>query len=394
MERCKRAPLATKWVRTIIGTHASAAGAAVAKTRTVVIVGGGLSGLCAALEAQRAGARVVLLEQEAALGGNSAKASSGLNGAPTPWQRDQGIHDSVEAFVADTRKSGRGRDQPELVHILAHDSADAVAFLEREGGLELSIITLLGGHGVARTHRARLTGRPTNVGLAIVQALERRVAQLADHIVVRTNARLKDVLLDTQGRVRAVSYVNATSSSSSSADAVALNVECDAVIMATGGYATDREGLLRQHTPHLMALPSTNTPWRSAGDGVRIAQRLGAELALMDAVQVHPTGLVDPKHPDAPYVILAGEALRGNGGVFVNAQGKRFCNELTYRDATSDAIFVHGSRIRLSGGESPVAVYLLLNDAAVAKFPECERNQQPQRTIAQSHSHNQSSNQV
>ncbi len=204
--------------------------------------------------------------------------------------------------------------------------------------------------------------------------------QFASDIVVHTSARLKDILVDSQGRVRGVTFVNgsttttttATTSATTTTTTPAVDLNCDAVVLATGGYATDRDGLLRQHTPHLVDLPSTNTPWRSSGDGLRIAQRLGAELALMDAVQVHPTGLVDPKKPNAPFVILAGEALRGNGGIFINATGQRFCNELTYRDATSDAIFKHGSHLRLSGGESPIAAYLLLNDAAVSKFPECE----------------------
>lgn len=104
--------------------------------------------------------------------------------------------------------------------------------------------------------------------------------------------------------------------------------------------------------------------------GVRIAKRHGAQLQLMDAVQVHPTGLVDPAQPNAPFVILAGEALRGNGGIFVNSSGVRFVDELTHRDTVSDAIFAHGSRIALKGGQSPAAAYLVLNQRAVDRFPE------------------------
>lgn len=102
---------------------------------------------------------------------------------------------------------------------------------------------------------------------------------------------------------------------------------------------------------------------------------------------VHPTGLVDPNNPNARTVILAGEALRGNGGLLLNASGHRFVNELGYRDVASNAIFAHGSKLQLSGGVSPTSAYatalffvfetltphsryLVLNDAAVAQFPE------------------------
>lgn len=85
-----------------------------------------------------------------------------------------------------------------------------------------------------------------------------------------------------------------------------LTIPCTAVILATGGYSTDHHGLLKEYTPHLMSLPSTNAQWRSVGQGVRVAAKLGAQLQLMDAVQIHPTGLVDPKNPTASFVILAG----------------------------------------------------------------------------------------
>ncbi|CAM9716063.1 unnamed protein product [Discosporangium mesarthrocarpum] len=75
----------------------------------VVVVGGGLAGLAAAIEASRAGAKVMLLEKEKRIGGNSAKATSGINGALTEAQGLIGATDSFEAFIDDVLKSGGGR---------------------------------------------------------------------------------------------------------------------------------------------------------------------------------------------------------------------------------------------------------------------------------------------
>ncbi len=245
------------------------------RSSVVVIVGGGLSGLCAAVEAQAAGVEsVVLLEQETVLGGNSRLASSGLNGADTPAQRRVGIHDSVALFRDDTLRSGRGREQSELVERLVLDSASSIAFLEQQGGLNLSVVTLLGGQQRARTHRAYFgSGRATNVGLAIIQAMEVKVRTLPN-VQIRTGTRVTRLLSDKDHlRVTGVELENGE------------HLLADSVILTTGGYSTDRDGLLTEYTPHLKDMPSTNGVWKSAGDGVRFGRQLGAQLSLMDAVR-------------------------------------------------------------------------------------------------------------
>ena len=328
--------------------------------RNVVIVGGGLAGLSCALEARNMGASVVLLEQESHLGGNSAKASSGINGAESRHQFEQNISDSVEAFAEDTYRSGRGKEQKELVKILAKDSAEAIDFLEKEGKLDLSIISLLGGQSAPRAHRAKISGRPMNVGLAITSAMEKAARDKG--VDIRTEAKATSLMRNDRGEVIGVSYED----KSGQPMQVLGNV-----VLSTGGYSTDREGLLAEFNGKLSDLPSTNGEWKSVGEGIRMSRRIGAKLALMEHVQVHPTGLVDPKNPDAKFVILAGEALRGNGGIFLNAKGKRFVDELGYRDVVSNAIFKHGSKLKLESGKStPTAVFLVLNEAAVSKFKE------------------------
>jgi succinate dehydrogenase/fumarate reductase flavoprotein subunit len=105
------------------------------------------------------------------------------------------------------------------------------------------------------------------------------------------------------------------------------------VVLATGGYAADftSKSLLKKYRPELVDLPTTNGD-HCTGDGIKMSLALGSNTIHMDKVQVHPTGLVDPKEPNAKVKFLAAEALRGVGGLLLDANGNRFCDELGHRD--------------------------------------------------------------
>jgi succinate dehydrogenase/fumarate reductase flavoprotein subunit len=145
------------------------------------------------------------------------------------------------------------------------------------------------------------------------------------------------------------------------------NAPC--VVLATGGYAADfTEGsLLRTHRPDIAHLSTTNGP-HCTGDGIKLGMSVGGGTVDMDMVQVsrcllfllhsnmshymdimqvHPTGLVDPLEPDAKVKFLAAEALRGCGGVLLDGDGNRFCNELGHRDYVSNCMFKGKGPFRL-----------------------------------------------
>ena len=105
------------------------------------------------------------------------------------------------------------------------------------------------------------------------------------------------------------------------------------VIIATGGFGADfsEDSLLTKHRPDLSHLPTTNGD-HCTGDGLKMSMAVGAECVDLEWVQVHPTGLVHPGEPDAKVKFLAAEALRGVGGVLLDMNGQRFCNELGRRD--------------------------------------------------------------
>ena len=135
-----------------------------------------------------------------------------------------------------------------------------------------------------------------------------------------------------------------------------MHTEYGTVVIATGGYGADfTDGsLLQQHRPDLLHLPTTNGD-HCTGDGIKMAQKIGAQLKDMTAVQVHPTGLVHPDEPNAKVLFLAAEALRGVGGVLLDREGHRFCNELGRRDYVTGEMWKRNKgpyRLILNGAAS------------------------------------------
>lgn len=130
------------------------------------------------------------------------------------------------------------------------------------------------------------------------------------------------------------------------------NILGSSVILATGGYSADTQGLIAQHAPCLRQLPTTNGPF-AQGDGVRLGSAVGAALVHMDQIQVHPTGLVDPSNASSGTKILGPEVLRGSGGILLNQQGKRFVNELDTRDKVVDAMLQSCSPLDAPAGAGP-----------------------------------------
>jgi len=130
------------------------------------------------------------------------------------------------------------------------------------------------------------------------------------------------------------------------------------VVLATGGYAADfsETSLLKKHRPDTYGLATTNGS-HATGDGQKMVMAIGGNGIDMDKVQVHPTGLVDPKDPGSKWKFLAAEALRGEGGLLLNADGDRFCDELGHRDYVSGMMWKEKDK-----GKFPIR--LILNSKA------------------------------
>ncbi|KAI0799467.1 FAD binding domain-containing protein [Xylaria sp. FL0064] len=314
----------------------------------VIVVGGGLSGLSAAHTIYLAGGNVVVLDKQGFFGGNSTKATSGINGALTRTQVDHKIQDSVKQFYEDTLKSARDKARPDLIKVLTYKSAAAVEWLQDVFNLDLTLVSRLGGHSQPRTHRGHDAKFP---GMAITYALMQRLEELAEtepeRVQIIKKARVTG--LNKEGnKITGVQYE--TNGETSSVDGP--------VILATGGYAADfgDTSLLKKHRPDTFGLATTNGS-HATGDGQKMVMAIGGNGIDMDKVQVHPTGLVDPKDPGSKWKFLAAEALRGEGGLLLNADGDRFCDELGHRDYVSGMMWKEKDK-----GKFPIR--LILNSKA------------------------------
>ncbi|CAK9008239.1 unnamed protein product [Durusdinium trenchii] len=288
-------------------------------TSQAIVVGGGLGGMSAANTVVENGGRVVLLDKSSFCGGNSTKATSGINGAGTKTQKAKGIPDNAEIFTQDTLKGGAKK--PELAKLLCDNSADDVDWLVEKFNLDLSLVARLGGHSQPRTHRGKERFPGMTITYALIQMLE-KVAEKTDLARIITKAKVFKLV--TEGNV-CVGCVYEKGGQNFQ--------EFGPVILASGGFGADftSNSLLAQYRPDLLHLPTTNGE-HCTGDGIKMGEAIGAKTIDLEWVQVHPTGLVKPDDADAKIKFLAAEALRGVGGLILNADGKRFCNELGRRD--------------------------------------------------------------
>ena len=290
------------------------------------------------------------------MGGNSTKATSGINAAGTRSQNAAGIADSAKIFYEDTIKSARQLARPELIKVLANDSADCVHWLEDKFDLDMSVLGRLGGHSFPRTHR----GKEQFPGMTITYALMERIEDISkaspNKAKVINRAKATRLLTDPSNPNRVIGVEYEVKGKK--------HTQMGVVVITTGGYGADfsSSGLLHKHRPDLAEADiATTNGEHCTGDGINMGVAIGAGTVDMEVVQVHPTGLVDPRDPDNKVKWLAAEALRGTGAILINGDGKRFVNELGHRDYVSGEIFKNREQ-----GKGPFR--LVLNSACAKEI--------------------------
>ena len=342
---------------------ASAAEDRVIDTDTdIVIVGAGGAGMTAAIAAANEGRDVVIVESQAMVGGNSVRATGGMNAAKTPAQDEnefneaagvektletaasewadneaitalantvaeqwaayqanpEGYFDSVELMELDTLIGGHGINDPALVEALCSNSADAIDWLA-EQGIELTSVSSFGGASVKRIHRpVDSEGKTISVGSYMIPLLQSKCEELGVEILLNTTAN--KILTDADG---AAVGIEATDK-----NGAAVTVNAKAVILATGGFGANLD-MVVEYKPDLAGFMTTNAPG-AQGQGIDMAVAIGAGTVDMDQIQIHPT-------VEANTAALITEGLRGDGAILVNAEGNRFTDEVGTRDVVSAA---------------------------------------------------------
>ncbi|AOY70707.1 L-aspartate oxidase [Arthrobacter sp. TES] len=295
-----------------------------ADARTLIVLGSGIAGLYAALLGAEAGAQVTLLTKGGLEESNTWFAQGGISAVleePAPG-------DSVAAHIEDTLKAGAGHCDPEAVRVLCTDAREDIAGLVRFGvrfdcdddgdpalGLEAA-------HSAPRILHAGGDATGARVAAALIgSVLESRTAGRI-RVVSRAHATS---LLQTDGRISGVAYVQ---------DGQPATVQADAVLLATGGAG--------------QLFAQTTNPSVATADGLALAWRAGAAVSDLEFFQFHPTCLVRPAGaPGGTEPLLISEAVRGEGAVLLDAFGQRFMPdyhpdaELAPRDVVSRSIALH-----------------------------------------------------
>ncbi|WP_326696850.1 FAD-binding protein [Streptomyces sp. NBC_01754] len=283
-----------------------------------LVVAGAGGGLVAALRAAEQGLSVLVVEaDEHFRRGNNTYMSTGMiPAAGTRWQREAGVEDSAQGFVADVMAKTGGQAEPALTAALADCAPVLVEWLADHVGLPIELATdfLYPGHSAHRCHTV-----PGRSGTGLLDPLTRKAAA-ADRIDMLVPASLTDVSTDGTGSVRAavVEFPDGTRE----------EIPCRAVLLATNGFGADRE-LVRELLPAI-ADAVYHGGERSAGDALRIGTGLGAAVGYLDAYQGH-AGL------SSGGSLLTWASVM-HGAVLVNTGGRRFGDETTGYSEYAEAV--------------------------------------------------------
>ena len=280
----------------------------------IVVVGAGGAGLCAAVEAASQGCKVIVVEKQGIVGGNTNYSTGGINAAETSVQRGLGIYDSKELFYDDTMKGGHYLNDSSLVRSFVENGPLTIDWLISLG-TDLSDVGLMGGSSVKRTHRPQ---GGTAIGPHLMKVLKE--AAHIRNIEIRTNNKVTG-LISQNNRIGGVNIEKK--------DGSTYSILAKVVIIATGGFGANLE-MVTRYCPTLRGMATLNHQG-ATGDAFTWIKAVGGYLIDLDKIQIHPT---------SEYVnhILITEAVRGNGAILVNSDGQRFVNEMQTRDSVSAAI--------------------------------------------------------
>ena len=334
-------------------------------TCDVVVVGAGGAGMAAALQLADNGVEnIILIEKTGSTGGNTSRATGGMNAAMTKYQTERewkdattaavektiasakenygeqladliatvegqleaykanpvGYFDSVELFALDTMVGGKAINNIDLVMAFAAGSADAINWLDTKNA-GLPNVGSLGGASVMRAHRATVdgtvNGKTTPVGGYLVKQLTAATDAEAK-VDLRINTAATEIIM-VDGKAAGVKVTSPDGD---------YTINAKAVILASGGFGADLERVAALK-PELTGFVTTNAPGIT-GDGIDMAVAVGAATVDMEQIQIHPSVYTETSS-------LITEGIRGDGAILVNQAGVRFVDEMGTRDAVSAA---------------------------------------------------------
>lgn len=274
-------------------------------TYDVIVIGSGIAGLMAAIEAKSENNSVAIITKSNILKSNSAVASGGINAV-----LDENDAAEIQKHIDDTLKSAKALGDQKAIRYLCHQAPFIIKKLEAYGVVfdrDENGNILQRSFGGGSSKRTCFVGDST--GAAIIQALIKHAKLIGVDFLV--NHFVMDI-------TKIEEYVSGVVTLKK-LDSMVSVYPAKSIVFAGGGYAGIYRGF------------STNAQ-DCTGDLLSVALRAGMRLKDMEFVQFHPTGFAKNSY-------LVSEAARGEGGYLVNSDGERFVNELGTRDVLARAIF-------------------------------------------------------
>ena len=273
----------------------------------VVVIGAGGSGLRAAIEARQAGKRTAVISKSLFGKAHTVMAEGGCAAA----MGNMNPNDNWQVHFRDTMRGGKFLNSWRMAELHAKEAPDRVWELEAWGALfDRTADGKISQRNFGGHEYPRLAHVGDRTGLEMIRTLQQRVVALQQEdarehgepeAMIRVFAETTITRLITEGGsiAGAFGYVRDTG------DFVVF--EAPAVVLATGGIGKSYK--------------VTSNSWEYTGDGHALALLAGASLLNMEFVQLHPTGMIWPPSVKG---ILVTESVRGDGGVLLNSEGKRF----------------------------------------------------------------------
>ncbi|MBR2942079.1 MAG: flavocytochrome c [Clostridia bacterium] len=260
----------------------------------VVVIGAGAAGFAAAVRALEEGASVIVVEKMDIPGGNTVRSSGAWNSAGP----DQ---EGIDALYEKTMTGGHNLNNPDLVRVMVENSWKIAPWLT-ELGFEVN------------------EGGGTVKGLArgLITKYWEKTEEMGGKVLYATKA--EEILM----KDGAAAGIVATSGNGGK-----VTINAMAVVIASGGFGYDLEKCY-ELKPDLSGM-ITNNQVGATGDGIYMAQAVGANLINIEQIQAHPT-------VEQSTATLVTEGVRNAGGILLNAEGKRFTNEVNFRDIVAAAI--------------------------------------------------------
>lgn len=295
-------------------------------TGDVAVIGGGGTGLAAAVSALENGAaKVVIIEKLGYLGGSTNVSGGALNAVDDKRQKAQGIKDSIPTFFDATMKGGHNVGNPALVHYLTDNACKTVEWMEKQGVVFRDKIGAATGSLGQRSHYGV---KPA--GYAYTSVFENVLkTKYKDRVEFLMECPAEAILTDASGKVTGVKAVR---------HGQPVTVKAASVILATGGFGAKvkfrqevntgvwKEVVLDKN------IGTTNINQAAQGDGLVMARKVGANLIGLSDIQLHPNGTPGTG-------LMQDIATSGRNRLFINLNGERFVNEGAARDTLCKAIF-------------------------------------------------------